>query len=160
MAADPYALPGDELTTLWTSKTPVSIALAVVVSLLVVLFRRRWPERWNRLRDGFSKLAERRALCILTVAIAPVLVRLALLPWSPPFDPGVNDEFGHLLVADTLLHGRLANPPHPLRHHFETIYVLQEPAYASIYPLGQGLVLALGWLLFGHPWGAYCSPSR
>lgn len=152
MTADPYALPADELTTLWTSKTPVSIILAVVLSFLVLLFRRRWPERWSRLRDGFSKLAERRTLCILAVAIAPVLVRLTLLPWSPPFDPNVADEFGHLLVADTLLEGRLANPPHPLRRHFETIYVLQEPAYASKYPVGQALVLALGRVLFGHPW--------
>lgn len=113
MTADPYALPGDELSTLWTSKTPVSIALALVVSLVVILFRRRWPERWDRLRDRFSKLAERRALCILAVAIAPVLVRLALLLWSPPFDPLIHDEFGHLLVAHTLLHGRLANPLTP-----------------------------------------------
>jgi hypothetical protein len=30
--------------------------------------------------------------------------------------------------------------------------VLQEPTYSSIYPLGQGLVLAIGRAVFGHPW--------
>jgi hypothetical protein len=30
--------------------------------------------------------------------------------------------------------------------------VLQEPTYSSIFPLGQGVVLALGRMIFGHPW--------
>jgi hypothetical protein len=51
-----------------------------------------------------------------------------------------------------LRHLRLANPPHALAQFFETQFVLQQPAYSSIYPIGQGLVLALGWTLFGHPW--------
>jgi hypothetical protein len=41
---------------------------------------------------------------------------------------------------------------HPLHQFFETFFVLQEPAYASIFPLGQGLILAIGWTIFGHPW--------
>ena len=62
------------------------------------------------------------------------------------------DEFSHLLVADTLRHFRLANPPHALHQFFETSFVLQEPTYSSIYPLGQGLALSLGRAIFGHPW--------
>ena len=46
----------------------------------------------------------------------------------------------------------LANPSHPLARHLETIYVLQSPAYASIYPIGQGLVLAIGTATTGAPW--------
>ena len=75
-----------------------------------------------------------------------------LLAHHPIPTPTVSDEFSHLLVADTLLHFRLANPPHPLHQFFETFFVLQEPSYASIYALGQGMVLALGRMLFGHPW--------
>jgi len=78
--------------------------------------------------------------------------------------PGVYDEFGHLLVADTLRHFRLANPPHPMRRFFETFFVLQEPTYSSIYPIGQGLALMFGWTIFGVPWAgvvictaAFCS---
>src|SRR5205085_2877503 len=66
--------------------------------------------------------------------------------------------------ADTLQHLRLANPAHPLHQFFETFFVLQEPTYSSIFPLGQGIVLALGWSIFGHPWagvalsiGALCA---
>lgn len=69
----------------------------------------------------------------------------SFLALGPPI-PKVTDEYGHLLVADTWLHGRLANPGHPLWRHFD-IYALQFPVYASKYPPGQGALLALGGLL-------------
>lgn len=86
------------------------------------------------------------------LAVLPVALRLALLPGHPVPSPDVYDEFGHLLVADTLRHFRLANPPHALPRFFETFFVLQSPAYSSIYPIGQGLALALGRAIFGMPW--------
>lgn len=46
----------------------------------------------------------------------------------------------------------MANPPHALAQFFETFFVLQRPSYSSIYPIGQGLALAVGWTLFGSPW--------
>jgi len=98
------------------------------------------------------KLAPRTGWCMLLLAVLPVALRLALLAHHPAPSPAVYDEFGHLLVADTLLHFRLANPAHPLHQFFETFFVLQTPAYASIYPLGQGIALALGKLLFGYAW--------
>ena len=66
--------------------------------------------------------------------------------------PDIYDEFGHLFVADTLRHFRLANPAHPLHQFFETFFTLQQPTYSSIYPIGQGLMLAIGRALFGTPW--------
>ena len=126
--------------------------------VLIALASRPWMEPYIR------KLAPRTGWSMLGLAILPVALRLVLLAQHPVPSPTVSDEFSHLLVADTLLHFRLANPPHPLHQFFETHFVLQEPSYSSIYAIGQGLVLALGRMIFGHPWAgvvlsvaAFCS---
>ncbi len=89
---------------------------------------------------------------MLLLALLPVALRLLLLPHHPAPTPDIYDEFGHLLMADTLRHFRLANPPLPRPEFFETFFVLQQPTYSAIYPIGQGLALAAGWILFGTPW--------
>ena len=104
------------------------------------------------LESPARKLAERTVLCMALLAVLPVALRLLLLPHHPVPTPDVYDEFSHLLVADTLRHFRLANPPHAMHAFFETFFVLQEPTYSSIYPLGQGIPLAIGWVLCGVPW--------
>jgi hypothetical protein len=114
--------------------------------LALVLISRRWIEPLAR------KLAPRTAWCMLLLALLPMALRLAMLSVHGVPQPHVYDEFGHLLVADTLLHLRLANPPHPMHQFFETFFVLQTPSYASIYPIGQGLALAIGRAVFGSPW--------
>ena len=114
-----------------------------------------WLDRWGRTA---RKLARRRTLVIVLAALLGPLIRLAILPIAPIPEPAIRDEFVHLLVADTLRHGRLANPPLPLPDFFETIYELQRPTYAAGYPIGTGAFLALGWILTGHPWfGAWIS---
>src|SRR5579863_7589072 len=72
------------------------------------------------------RLAHRTAWSMAALALAPVLLRVALLPQYPVPTPSGSDDFSHILVADTLLHFRLANPPHPLRQFFEAIFVVQE----------------------------------
>ncbi|MGA2882458.1 MAG: hypothetical protein ABSG13_26180 [Bryobacteraceae bacterium] len=123
----------------------VELALAAFLFVLV-LVSRPWIEPFAR------RLAPKTGWCMLLLALLPVVLRLAMLPHHPVPSPDVYDEFGHLLVADTLLHLRLANPPHPLHQFFETFFVLQTPAYASIYPIGPGLVLAIGRAIFGISW--------
>jgi hypothetical protein len=39
-----------------------------------------------------------------------------------------------------------------MHRFFETLFVLQQPSYSSIYPLGPGLALAFGQLVFRLPW--------
>ncbi len=123
----------------------VEFAWATLLVALALLWR-PWIEPFGR------RLAVRTGWCMLLLAVLPVALRLALLPHHPAPSPDLYDEFGHLLVADTLRHFRLANPAHPMHRFFETFFVLQEPTYSSIYPLGAGAMLAFGGLLFGHPW--------
>src|SRR5689334_15343058 len=114
--------------------------------VLLILAWRTWIEPLG------ARLARRTVWCMLVLAALPVALRLLLLPQHPVPSPNISDEFSHLLLADTLRHGRLANPPHPLNLFFETIDVLQAPSYSSIYAIGQAVVLALGHMIFGHPW--------
>jgi hypothetical protein len=125
----------------------IELGLAALLAALALVWR-PWLEPYA------ARLAQKPVWSILLLAALPVALRLALLSRHPVPVPDIYDEFSHLLVADTLRHFRLANPAHPFHRFFETFFVLQEPTYSSIYPLGQGVALALGWMIFGTPWAA------
>ncbi|HEY7333730.1 MAG TPA: hypothetical protein VH639_02525 [Bryobacteraceae bacterium] len=127
------------------------VAVSILVALLCGLVWRLRPAAMLRAHGLLKRLTGRAWLCVLISAALPIAGRLALSSIAPQRYPVTHDEYVHLLVADTIAHGRLANPSHLLGEHFETIYVLQHPSYAAIYPIGQGAVFALGQLITGKP---------
>ena len=127
--------------------------LAVVAALVAPTLTSAWFET---LESRIKKFAQRRALAVATVGVAAVVGRLAVLPMLPIPYPGIPDEFGHLLAADTFSHLRVTNPTHPMWMYFENLSEIQRPSYASKYPPAQGMILAIGQLIFGHPFWGVC----
>lgn len=135
----------------------IELAVALLLVLLWILSR-------PLIEPYGQRLAQKMGWSMLLLAVLPAALRLALVPHYPIPTPAVSDDFSYLLLADTLRHFRLANPAHPFSQFFETFFVLQQPSYSSVFPLGQGLALAIGWTIFGHPWagvalseGAFCA---
>jgi len=89
---------------------------------------------------------------VLIIGFLVIAGRLSLLGISGIPQPAIADEFSYLFMADTFAAGRLTNPPHPLWTHFEPLFVLSHPTYASVYPVAQGLILAAGKLIIGSYW--------
>lgn len=131
------ALPGHWLIVL-------EAAAAILVLLLARRASLRGPGRrfLGRLR---SLAGSPRRTMLLAFLLGAGATGASFLIFGSPISK-VTDEYGHLLVADTWLHGRVANAGHPMWRHFD-IYALQFPTYASKYPPGQGALLALGGLL-------------
>lgn len=134
------------------------LVLAIALLLTGLLIGRAW------IAPYVVRISEKTLPTMCLFFTLPILLRLALLPHCPVPIPAGADDFSYILLGDTLSHLRLANPTHSLHQFFETVFVLQEPTYASIYPPGQGFILAFGAMIFHSFWagvllstGALCA---
>src|SRR5216117_4239503 len=117
------------------------IEIGFVLALLLIAFTypslgSRWFEKLER---RLFQLSRHRVTSIVLVGVTALVLRAALLPIEPIPQPTIHDEFSYLLMSDTFAHGRVVNPTHPLWKHLETITVIHQPTYCSVFYPAQGL---------------------
>jgi len=105
-----------------------------------------WTAAYLMKCNSFSALSQG---IIVSLACLLLAAAVALVLHEPV--PRINDEFSYLMMSDTFVSGRVVNPSPALLEFFDTFHVLIHPAYVSKYFPAQGLFLAFGQKLTGHP---------
>jgi hypothetical protein len=124
--------------------------LLLIIAVLLSFSGLRFRED-SRLMLRVRQLAAKGHSVVSLVGVATFLGCLAVAGLLHKPVPRIHDEFSYLLMSDTLARGHVSNPTPPLSEFFDTFHVLVRPVYASKYFPAQGLFLAVGERLTGHP---------
>src|ERR1035438_7090522 len=147
-------VPINGLRLLLVESCTLLAAFAAVFALTRVVHRSLTRPQW------LDWVLASNSRAVLFVIVAALSGRALLLPFIGVPESRINDEYSYLLMADTFSHHRLTNPTPPAWQHFETFHVNLTPTYHSKYPVSQGLVLAVGEIVFHQPWiGVYLSTA-